>query len=84
MAYPGVKLKTLVYVPHINLWKRRREKEREGLKKRGVHDETKKLLDLSSDCEPLNCNQLYSTLDNGMFQYMSTHNMDRSTHKNSL
>lgn len=28
MVYPGVKLKTLVYVPHINLWKRERKRER--------------------------------------------------------
>lgn len=41
--------------------------------KGGVHNETKKLVDLSADCEPVNCNQLRSTLDNEMFQYMGAH-----------
>lgn len=30
MVYPGVKLKTLVYVPHINLWTRDRERKGES------------------------------------------------------
>ncbi len=64
-----------VCAPHKSLKDRgrKREREREGMRKGGAHDETKKVVDLSGDREPLNCNQLCSTLDNEMFQYMAAH-----------
>lgn len=43
------------------------------MRKGGVHNETKKLVDMSSYCDPLNCNKLHSTLDNEMSQYMGAH-----------